>query len=99
MDKSRFQSLCTRCLGDADAERISSAFERLESCYGESGRHFKAGDARDLARVLGELVDDRSKLQALNRFPEVKGIDENAREMEYRYRALTNLVRDGEPRA
>jgi glycosyltransferase involved in cell wall biosynthesis len=56
---------------------------------GIDGLHFPVGDAGALARVLRRFVDEPGLIDQLSRdFPRVKTIEENAREMEYRYRAL-----------
>jgi glycosyltransferase involved in cell wall biosynthesis len=59
---------------------------------GVAGRHFRAGDPDDLARVLRELAERPEGIGELSRrFPPVKSIEENGREMEFRYRALAAL--------
>ena len=61
---------------------------------GEHGLHFKTGDDRDLARVLQRLIDEAGLVAQLGRdLPRVKSIEENAREMEFRYRALACIQR------
>jgi glycosyltransferase involved in cell wall biosynthesis/GT2 family glycosyltransferase len=56
---------------------------------GVDGLHFRAGDAGDLARVLLRCVREPGLIEALARAcPSPKGIEANARELEYRYRAL-----------
>jgi glycosyltransferase involved in cell wall biosynthesis len=61
---------------------------------GIDGLHFPVGDAVALARVLRRFVGDPELIGELSRdFPRVKTIEENAREMEYRYRALCARVR------
>ena len=61
---------------------------------GVDGLHFPVGDAGALARVLRRFVDEPGLIGELSRdFPRVKTIEENAREMEYRYRALCARVR------
>jgi len=56
---------------------------------GVDGLHFAVGDAADLARVLRRFVDEPELLERLSGdFPRIKTIDENARETEFRYRAL-----------
>jgi glycosyltransferase involved in cell wall biosynthesis len=56
---------------------------------GVDGLHFAAGDDADLARVLARLMDEPGLLARLSQaVPRVKSIEENAREMEYRYRWL-----------
>ncbi len=61
---------------------------------GVDGLHFAVGDADDLARKLERFVrePDLARRLALG-IPRVKTIAENAREMEYRYRALASVVR------
>ena len=56
---------------------------------GIDGLHFQAGDAEDLARTLARFVDEPKLVAQLSRsWMLVKSVEENAREMEYRYRAL-----------
>jgi hypothetical protein len=56
---------------------------------GVDGLHFRAGDAASLAAALRRFVDEPDLLERLGRdFPRVKTIAENARETEFRYRAL-----------
>jgi glycosyltransferase involved in cell wall biosynthesis len=56
---------------------------------GVDGLLFGVGDADDLARRMGELVDDRELLTRLGSTPPpVKTLEENALETEFRYRAL-----------
>jgi glycosyltransferase involved in cell wall biosynthesis len=56
---------------------------------GVDGLHFEVGDSAHLARVLRRFVDDPQLVARLStQFPRVKSIDEDAREMESRYRAL-----------
>jgi hypothetical protein len=53
------------------------------------------GDPDDLARVLRRFVDEPGLLDELRRdFPHIKTIAENARETEFRYRALCCRRRD-----
>lgn len=59
---------------------------------GVDGLHFRAGDADDLAAKLGRFVGDPGLAARLSRFPEIKTIDEDAREMEFRYRGLAARV-------
>lgn len=56
-----------------------------------AGRVFRAGDADDLARVLGRLLDDGALRERLVRgsFERVKGLARNAEEMLEHYRAAT----------
>lgn len=61
---------------------------------GRHGLHFKTGEAPDLARVLQRLIDEPGLAQQLgSELPHVKSIEENAREMEFRYRALACIQR------
>jgi glycosyltransferase involved in cell wall biosynthesis len=61
---------------------------------GVDGLHFPVGDADALARVLRRFVDEPGLIGELSRdFPRVKTIEENARETEYRYRALCARAR------
>ncbi len=61
---------------------------------GIDGLHFVAGDAEDLSRVLRRFCDEPDLLERLSRdFPRVKTIEENAAEMEFRYRALCCISR------
>ncbi len=56
---------------------------------GVDGLHFRAADERSLAQVLQRLMDDRGLIERLSRdFPSYKTPEEDAREMEARYRAL-----------
>ena len=56
---------------------------------GVDGLHFAVGDAHDLARTLQRFVDEPGLIDELSRaFPEVKTIEDDAADMEYRYRAL-----------
>ena len=56
---------------------------------GVDGLHFEVGQAEDLARVLRRFVDEPGLIERLSRdFPRVKTMAENARETEFRYRAL-----------
>jgi glycosyltransferase involved in cell wall biosynthesis len=56
---------------------------------GVDGLHFAVGDAGALARVMRRFVAEPGLVEELSRdFPRVKTIAENARETEYRYRAL-----------
>ncbi len=56
---------------------------------GVDGLHFRVGDADDLARVLGRFLSEPGLLTALsNDWMRVKSANENAAEMEFRYRAL-----------
>ena len=56
---------------------------------GVDGLHFAAGDAVDLARVLLRFVHEPGLVGELSRdFPRIKTMEANARELEFRYRAL-----------
>jgi glycosyltransferase involved in cell wall biosynthesis len=61
-----------------------------ELLEGGGGLTFRTGDAGDLARVMGALAREPERLVAIAAagFPAVKSIAENARELEFRYRAL-----------
>jgi glycosyltransferase involved in cell wall biosynthesis len=61
------------------------------------GLHFAVGDAKDLARQLGRLVDDSGLLGRLATPRPVKTMEEDAREMEVRYRGLRCRVRETGP--
>jgi glycosyltransferase involved in cell wall biosynthesis len=61
---------------------------------GIDGLWFKAGDARDLARVLQRFVDEPDLIEGLSRdFPPVKTIADDAAATEFRYRALCCIER------
>ena len=56
---------------------------------GVDGLHFAVGDDADLASKMARFLDEPDLLERLSKdFPEVKTIADNARETEYRYRAL-----------
>ena len=56
---------------------------------GVDGLHFEVGDALDLARVLKRFVDEPELVAELSQdFMQIKTIEQNARETEFRYRAL-----------
>ena len=56
---------------------------------GVDGLHFDVGDAYDLAFTLQRFLDEPALVEQLSRsFPEVKTIEDDAADMEYRYRAL-----------
>lgn len=56
---------------------------------GVDGLHFRVGEAKDLARVLGRFLREPELLAQLSQdFPRIKTVEENAAEMEFRYRAL-----------
>lgn len=62
---------------------------------GVDGLHFRTEDAADLARVMARLLDEPELLGKLARdFPPLKSIEENAAELEFRYRALCCVERD-----
>ncbi|HVS11454.1 MAG TPA: glycosyltransferase [Planctomycetota bacterium] len=62
---------------------------------GVDGLHFKAGDPDDLARVLARFLDEPGLAAELaSHAPPVKTIPANAREMEFRYRALCCVRRE-----
>jgi glycosyltransferase involved in cell wall biosynthesis len=61
---------------------------------GVDGLQFSAGNHEDLARVLRRFVEEPELLERLSRdWMEIKTIEENARETEYRYRALACVER------
>ncbi|HUR28070.1 MAG TPA: hypothetical protein VM509_07780, partial [Planctomycetota bacterium] len=63
------------------------------------GLHFEVGDARALARVLRRFVDEPGLALELSRdFPRVKTVEEDAAEMEFRYRGLAAQRRDARAR-
>jgi glycosyltransferase involved in cell wall biosynthesis len=65
---------------------------------GIDGLWFKAGDARDLARVLRRFVDEPDLVERLSRdFPPVKTIADDAAATEFRYRALCCIDRVATP--
>ena len=59
-----------------------------------NGLLFDLGDARDLARQMQRLIDDPRLLEHLSRgaLP-VKTIEDNAAELEFRYRSLVSMER------
>jgi glycosyltransferase involved in cell wall biosynthesis len=62
---------------------------------GVDGLHFAVGDDADLARKLARFLDEPHLLAALSRsFPPVKSIADDARDMEFRYRGLAQVVRE-----
>lgn len=71
------------------ASRLGALAEAIED--GETGLLFEPGDADDLARVLGRLLDDGALRERLVRgsFERVKGLARNAEEMLEHYRAAT----------
>ena len=61
---------------------------------GVDGLHFQVGDAKDLARVLKRFVDEPDLLEQLSQdWMEIKTIEENALETEFRYRGLVSRKR------
>lgn len=61
---------------------------------GVDGLHFRVGDAQDLAAKMRRFVDEPGLLEELSQdFPELKTLDQNVRETQFRYRALANRVR------
>jgi len=61
---------------------------------GVDGLRFRVGDAADLAAKMRRFVREPDLLARLSRdFPTVKTIEENAAELEFRYRALCCRVR------
>jgi hypothetical protein len=66
---------------------------------GVDGLHFAVGDADELAKALARFVDEPDLAARLSAaFPRVKTIEENARETEFRYRALVARVRESTPK-
>jgi glycosyltransferase involved in cell wall biosynthesis len=61
---------------------------------GVDGLHFGAGDVDDLAAKLARLAAEPDLLARLTHFPHVKSMEEDAREMEVRYRAVACVVRE-----
>jgi len=60
---------------------------------GVDGLHFRAGDAADLCEKLARFVDDPGLAARLStNVPDIKTIEEDAREMEFRYRGLAARV-------
>jgi len=56
---------------------------------GVDGLHFETGNARDLAAKMKRFVLEPGLVEALSRdFMEIKTIEQNGEEMEFRYRAL-----------
>jgi hypothetical protein len=69
------------------ASRIGGMAESVRD--GVDGLLFEAGDPDDLARVLARFLDQPGLAESLRaNAPPVKTIERNAREMEFRYRAL-----------
>lgn len=62
---------------------------------GVDGLHFRVGDADDLARVLRRFADEPDLVAKLSGdWMEIKDLERNAREAEYRYRQLLNVPRE-----
>lgn len=59
---------------------------------GVNGIHFNYGSSEDLYVKLAALEGDRSFLDALNKFPKVKTIEENASDLERIYETLKRSV-------
>ncbi|MAE29248.1 MAG: hypothetical protein CMJ87_09755 [Planctomycetes bacterium] len=67
---------------------------------GVDGLHFAVGDARDLARKMQRFLDEPSLVEKLSQdFMEIKTIEENGAEMEFRYRSLVSVRRGALPGA
>ena len=65
---------------------------------GVDGLHFKVGDVDDLARILKRFVDEPNLIPALSKdWMEIKTIQENALETEFRYRSLVCRARVRKP--
>jgi len=63
---------------------------------GIDGLHFAVGDDADLARTLKRFLDEPNLLASLSQsFPPVKTIADDARDMEFRYRGLACVEREG----
>ncbi|MFT6714340.1 MAG: glycosyltransferase involved in cell wall biosynthesis [Planctomycetota bacterium] len=61
---------------------------------GVDGLHFQVGDPKDLARVLKRFVDEPGLVEELSKdWMEIKTIQENALETEFRYRGLVSRKR------
>ena len=66
---------------------------------GIDGLHFQVGDAKDLARTLRRFLDEPRLIEQLSQdFPWVKSVEEDAAEMEFRYRGLVARRRSVAPR-
>ncbi|MEO6709191.1 MAG: glycosyltransferase, partial [Planctomycetota bacterium] len=66
---------------------------------GVDGLHFQVGDAHDLARCLRRFLDEPRLVEQLSRdFPRIKSVEEDAAEMEFRYRGLVARRRVAKPR-
>ena len=62
---------------------------------GIDGLHFRAGDDADLTATMRRFLDEPGLLARLAaNAPRVKTIEENAAEMEFRYRGLATIVRE-----
>ena len=67
---------------------------------GVDGLHFKVADAADLARKMQRFVEEPNLIRDLSQdFMEIKTIEENALETEFRYRSLVSRVRSESPGA
>jgi len=60
---------------------------------GRDGRHFRLGDAADLARVLGELLGEPGALQALRAGPPVPSVETDAARVQAIYAEVLREVR------
>jgi glycosyltransferase involved in cell wall biosynthesis len=66
---------------------------------GVDGLHFAVGDASDLATKMARFVEEPGLIAELSQnFMEIKTIEEDAAEMEFRYRSLVTMQRDLRPR-
>ncbi|MDP6539014.1 MAG: glycosyltransferase [Planctomycetota bacterium] len=66
---------------------------------GVDGLHFEVGNPEDLAAKMRRFIDEPNLAADLSRdFMEIKTIDQNAAETEFRYRALACRVRERGPR-
>jgi glycosyltransferase involved in cell wall biosynthesis len=65
---------------------------------GADGLHFRAGDAGDLAAKLARLATEPDLLPGLTQFRHVRSMEEDASEMEVRYRGLACIIRETGPR-
>ena len=64
---------------------------------GRDGLHFAVGSAEDLAAKLRRFISEPQLLSALSDFSHIKTMQEDAREMEVRYRAVSSVIRDTGP--
>jgi glycosyltransferase involved in cell wall biosynthesis len=63
---------------------------------GVGGLRFRAGDPEDLARVMRRFLDEPGLAQRVGTAaPAVKTVEENAAEMDVRYRQVIGLARAG----